>query len=331
MDVKLIDNSFDKNKYNAKATSPLQSWEWGEAKQELGNQVVRLGEFSGTELQNVFQFTIHSIPKTPYNVAYLPRSVFPSPETLQFMKKFAEEKKILFIKLEPNIPKSEAPKKLPENVVRSGHPLFPSWTQVLDLRSTEEELLKNLKSKTRYNIRLAEKKGVHVEEESNEEGFKKFSKLYFETTKRQKYFGHDKHYHQVVWDHMKNGYAHILIAYFENTPLASYELFNFNKVLYYPYGGSSDQYRNLMGANLLMWESIKLGKKLGAEKYDMFGSLSPEYDPHDPWAGFTRFKEGYNTQFYEFAGTYDLVVNPALYALYGVLYKARTAFLKLRA
>lgn len=331
MEVTFIDDSIDKILYNSKTHSPLQSWEWGEAKKELGNKVVRLGEFEKNELKNVFQLTIHAIPKTTYKIAYMPRSLFPSDKTIDFLKDFAAKNKILFIKMEPNVAKKDAPEKMRSDIIKSEHPLFPAWTQMLDLRPSEEELLKNLKSKTRYNIRLAEKKGVHIKEESNEEGFKKFSKLYFETTKRQKYFGHDKHYHDVVWNHMKNGYAHILIAYFENTPLAAYELFNFNKVLYYPYGGSSDLHRNLMGANLLMWESIKLGKKLGAEMYDMFGSLPPNYDPKDPWAGFTRFKEGYNTQFYEFMGTYDIVVNNPLYTVYGVLNKARNAFLKLKA
>jgi lipid II:glycine glycyltransferase (peptidoglycan interpeptide bridge formation enzyme) len=225
-------------------------------------------------------------------------------------------------------------KKFPEGnfqLVKSKHPLFPEWTQAIDLSMTEEELLKNVKSKTRYNIRLAEKKGVVIKEQSDDEGFKVFKELYFATTKRQKYFGHDEHYHEVIWKHMKNGVAHILIPYFENTPLAVYELFYFNNILYYPYGGSSDQYRNLMGANLLMWKAMLLGKQLGAVGYDMWGSLSPTYDPHDPWAGFTKFKEGYNAQFVQFIGSYDLVINPVLYKIYSVAYKLRNILLKMKS
>ncbi|MEO6509321.1 MAG: peptidoglycan bridge formation glycyltransferase FemA/FemB family protein [Patescibacteria group bacterium] len=331
MKVELIHTDFDKELYNSKATHPMQSWEWGEAKKELGNTVVRFGEFQGEELQQVFQFTLHPIPRTSYKIAYLPRSVFPSKDSLEFLINYAKKNSILFVKIEPNVGKESSPIPQQSNLIRSTHPLFPAWTQILDLKPSEEELLKNLKSKTRYNIRLAEKKGVVIKEQSDEEGFKIFSKLYFETTKRQKYFGHDQHYQKTIWNHMKNGKAHILIAYYEDTPLASYELFFFNNVLYYPYGGSSEAYRNLMGANLLMWESIRLGKKLGAESYDMWGSLSPDYPETDPWAGFTRFKEGYNTQFYQFVGTYDLVANQSLYSLYGVLNKVRNFLLKLRA
>jgi lipid II:glycine glycyltransferase (peptidoglycan interpeptide bridge formation enzyme) len=330
MKVQFIEDGFDPHEYNQRATHPMQSWEWGEAKKELGNTVVRIGEFDKGILVHVFQMTLHPIPKTQFKVGYLPRSVFPSTETLSFIKEYSQKHNIILVKIEPNIEKKGFVVPIFENLVKSSHPLFPAWTQALDLKPSVDQLLKNLKSKTRYNIRLAEKKGVYIKEESNEEGYEVFSKLYFETTKRQKYFGHNEHYHKTVWNHMKKNVAHLLIAYYESTPLAAYELFYFNNVLYYPYGGSSDIHRNLMGANLLMWKSIELGKQLGAEKYDMWGSLSPEYDQNDPWAGFTRFKEGYNTQFVEFIGTYDLVVNKQMYHMYGILNKARNLFLKLK-
>ncbi|MEK7522972.1 MAG: peptidoglycan bridge formation glycyltransferase FemA/FemB family protein, partial [Patescibacteria group bacterium] len=177
---------------------------------------------------------------------------------------------------------------------------------------------------------LAEKKGVIVKEMSNDEGFKIFSKLYFETCKRQKYFGHTPKYHKIIWDSLKKDIAHILIAFYNDAPLAAYELFYFNNTLYYPYGGTSVEYRNLMASNLLMWEAIKLGKKLSAEKFDMWGSLGPNYDQSNPWSGFTRFKEGYATEFKEFVGSYDLVINPTLYKIYNTIYSLREVYLKFK-
>jgi lipid II:glycine glycyltransferase (peptidoglycan interpeptide bridge formation enzyme) len=346
MEVKLIDAQFDPAEFNRHAIHPMQSWEWGEAKKELGNELIRIGEFHGGTLENVFQITLHQIPKTQFKVGYMPKSVIPSQEVITFLKDYGKRHNIVFIKMEPNITVDPAQQKLishyqpsaerkemphDKQLLKSVHPLFPEWTQAMDLSKSEEELLKNLKSKTRYNIRLAEKKGVVVKEESDDEGFEKFKKLYFETTKRQKYFGHDEHYHTIIWKHMKKGFAHILIPYFKDTPLAAYELFYFNNVLYYPYGGSSDKHRNLMGANLLMWTAIKLGKQLGAAGYDMWGSLPPTYDQNDPWAGFTRFKEGYNAEFVHFIGSYDLVISPVLYQIYNVAYSLRNTLLKLRA
>ena len=85
-----------------------------------------------------------------------------------------------------------------------------------------------------------------------------------------------------------------------------------------------------MAANLLMWEAIKLGKKLGAKQFDMWGSLPPNYDQNHSWAGFTRFKEGYGTKFVEMIGSYDLVINPLLYWLYNFGYCLRNIFLKIK-
>ena len=335
MKVNAIPHTFNKDQYNLTAPHPLQSWQWGEARTKMGIEVLRVGEFEKEELKNVFQVTFHHIPKTSYKIGYLPRSVWPSEKTLQLLYDYGIKHNVLFFKLEPDIQQTDFKenihyKKDSFTLVKSPHPLFPIWTQVMDLHKSEEDMLKDMHSKTRYNIRLATKKGVTVKEESTDEGFETFSKLYFETTKRQKYFGHTKQYHQIVWETMKEGIAHILIAYYEGKPLAAYELFYFNNTFYYPYGGSSDKHRNIMAANAIMWEAIRLGKKLGATTFDMWGSIAPDYDKNDPWAGFTRFKEGYGSKFVQMAGSYDLVVNPLLYKLYGFAHIVRNKLLSLK-
>jgi lipid II:glycine glycyltransferase (peptidoglycan interpeptide bridge formation enzyme) len=187
------------------------------------------------------------------------------------------------------------------------------------------------KEKTRYNIRLAGRKGVTVQVEDTDDGFETFAKLYFDTTKRQHYFGHNKEYHKIVWETMKNGLAHILISRFQNEPLGAYELFYFKNTLFYPYGGSSDLHRNVMAPNLLMWEAIRLGKQLGATSFDMWGSTTPNYDEKDPFYGFTRFKEGYNAKFVEMIGSYDLIVNSSLYKAYSAVHYLRKLYLSIRA
>jgi len=331
--IKIIPDDFSSVEYNRSAQHPLQTWEWGEARKKTGVEVLRLGEYYGNKLVNVFLLTFHKVPKTNYKVGYLPRSVFPSTDVINFISKYAKENRIIFVKFEPNEEKSSNNETMKQsnNFVKSPHPLFPAWTQILDLTKSEEELLKSFHSKTRYNIRLAEKKGVVIKEMSNNKGFEIFSKLYFDTCKRQKYFGHSPKYHKIIWESLEKDIAHILIAFYNNIPLAAYELFDFKKTFYYPYGGTSTEYRNLMASNLLMWEAIKLGKKLGAEKFDMWGSLGPNYDPTNAWSGFTRFKEGYSTKFTEFIGSYDLIINKKLYHLYNLVYTMREQYLKLRS
>lgn len=334
MKINSIHDDFDQDVFNQKATHPLQSWEWGEARKKMGIEVLRIGEFDGDNVINVYQITFHRIPYTHFKIGYLPRSVMPSDEVVNFFYEYGKRNKVIFIKIEPYAKqvKSQKSKALPVGrqiknnhtyIQKSPHPLFPLWTQILDLTQSEDELLKKMQSKTRYNVNLANKKGVTVKEMTNKEGFEIFSKLYFETCNRQKYLGHDKTYHQKIFATLRNSISHILIAFYENTPLAAYEIFIFNDVLYYPYGGSSDMRRNFMATNLLMWETIKFGKSRGVKKFDMWGSLPPSYDKKNPWSGFTRFKEGYGGDFVEFIGSYDLIIHPILYSLYNTLYFLR--------
>ncbi len=332
MTVSVLNDTFDAQKINAVATHPLQSYEWGEARKKMGIQVVRLGEFDGSRLENIFQITFHTIPHSPFTVGYVPRSVFPSELVLEALQQEAKKHQAIFIKLEPNISREEFDKmhkKSPAlQLLRPAkHSLFPEWTQRLDLKSSEEKLLNNMKAKTRYNIRLAEKKGVYVKEMTNDEGFDMFAKLYFETTARQKYHGHTRAYHETIFKTLRKTMSHIFIAFYENTPLSAYHLFTFNNILYYPYGGSSLLHKNLMASNLLMWETIKFGKKEGCTMYDMWGSLSPQYDPSTTWGGFTRFKEGFGTEFFEYAGSFDLVVNSFAYSAFNTAQSFRKKFL----
>jgi len=330
MEYKILPEQFDSEIFNKCANHPLQSWEWGEVRKKTGLNVIRIGEFEHDILKNVFTMTLHKVPYTFFQIGYIPRSVLPTDTLLLFLNKFGKVQNLLFIKFEPDVILNDsAQSKIKQLTTRcqlqtSPHPLFPTWTQVLDLTPDEDTLLGNMKSKTRYNIRYAMRKGVIVREQSDGHGFEVFANLYFKTTNRQKYRGHNRAYHQTVWHGLKNNYAKILIAYHNEVPLAAYELFIFKDHLYYPYGGSSTTHRDLMGSNLLMWEAIKHGKKWGAKTFDMWGSLPQDYDDRNAkWSGFTRFKEGYGTQFVQLVGSYDLVINPILYPIYNIVYAIR--------
>jgi len=333
--IKIIAKNFSKDQWEEKSNHPLQSWFWGSAREEMGLEILRLIEIKNKKITNVFQLSLHPFPFLKKKIGYLPRSVFPSKEVLDFLYDYGKKNNLIFIKIEPYEEKSKVTlrfggqksKVINKKLVISKNPLFPSWTQILDLNKSEDELLKSFHPKTRYNIRLAQKKGVIVKEESDEKGFKIFSNLYFDTCKRQKYFGHNLKYHQIVWKNLKEKIAHILIAYYQNEPLAAYQIWIYKDIAYYPYGGSSEKYRNLMGTNLLMWEAIRLAKKFKAKKFDMWGSLPPNYNQNHPWAGFTRFKSGYAGQFTEMIEGFDLVINPLFYEIYNLIHSFRRLFL----
>ena len=337
---------------------PLQSFEWGEFRKKTGVKVIR-GEN--------FQLTIHKIPHLPWSVGYLPKGNLPTKEMILDLKKIGKENNCIFIQLEPNISiftsqeslrnTSEVADSPSEALAKRGwtprrwknlnlrpsfHPLFTKYTFQLDLTKSEEELLKKMHSKTRYNIRVAEKHGVKIVEDNSDKAFAEYLKLTEETTKRQKFYAHTQEYHKLMWQALKivnhkssiiNGdqlTAHLLLAKYKKEILAAWILFTFKNTLYYPYGASSDKHRETMASNLMMWEAIKLGKKLGLKKFDMWGALGSDPDPKDLWYGFHKFKQGYGAELIEFIGSYDLVINPILYNLYKLADKIRWAILKSR-
>ncbi|MFH1832763.1 MAG: peptidoglycan bridge formation glycyltransferase FemA/FemB family protein [Candidatus Levyibacteriota bacterium] len=321
----------EKIKFNEIVNHPLQSFEWGEFRKKTGVKVIR---------QKSFQLTIHKIPCLPWTIGYLPKGELPNKKLIDELLEIGKKENCIFIQLEPNAIKIEDLKFKIENLglVPSARPLFTRYTFQLDLTKSPEELLKNMHPKTRYNIKVAQKHNVEIAEDNSNGAFETYLKLTKETTQRQKFYAHSENYHRLMWETLrpaKQGSgqaltAHLMLAKYKSRILAAWILFVFKDTLYYPYGASSSEYRETMASNLLMWEAILFGKKLGLKKFDMWGALGPNPDKNDPWFGFHRFKEGYGGKLIEFIGNYDFVINPYLYTLYKIGDKARWFFLHLK-
>ena len=321
------------NDFNKKVSHPLQSFEWGEFRKKTGIKVIREANF---------QMTIHKIPYLPWTIGYLPKGNFPDKKLIEKLKKIGRENNCIFIQLEPNTQKISNFKFQISNLVLvpAARPLFTKYTFILDLAKSEEELLKIMHSKTRYNIKIAEKHGVKIIEDNSDRAFKEYLSLTRETTRRQNFYAHTQRYHELMWQTLKivnhkssiinrdQLTAHLFLAKYKKEILAAWILFAFKDTLYYPYGASSDQHRETMASNLIMWDAIKFGKKLGLKKFDMWGALGSDPDPKDPWYGFHRFKQGYGGKLVEFIGSYDLVINPILYEVYKLADKIRWTILK---
>lgn len=316
MDVRVIKDN-QKNQYNKLAGHIMQSFEWGEFRKSLGTKVLRFGLYQNKKLTSVFQLTLHPIPFTKFNVGYLPKGPEPSKELAEALTKIGKDYHCAFIKTEPNVRYSSLATRYSSDFHPSPKPLFTKYNYILDLTKSEEELLKNMHPKFRYNIKVAQKHEVKVEERNDDQALNDYLKLYFETCRRQGYHGHDENYHRKVWQTLKDaGLAKLLIAYYQNKPLTAWMLFTFKDTLYYPYGGSSDQYRNVMASNLVAWEAIKLGKKLGLKKFDLWGAGDPKAGENDHYFGFTKFKSGLGAKLTEYIGTFDLVINWPVYFLF---------------
>lgn len=325
----------ERKSFDKLAAHPLQSWAWGEFREKTGVTVIRLGRYQKNKLVETAQVTVHLIPHFPWKIGYWPKGVIPSKLMVEAVKRELRKRKSLMVKLEPNEVRSRKSEVRIRELKKGfgligGRPLFTRWSFWLDLSKSESELLALMKQKTRYNTRLAEKKGVVISEDNSQEAFEEYWKLTEETTKRQGFYAHTKKYHSLMFDTLQPaGIAHLFKAEHEGKILVTWIVFVLNGVMYYPYGASTRDDRNVFGSNLLMWEVIKFGKKNNCRLFDMWGSPGQNPKPSDPWAGFHRFKEGYGAKLVEFIGTYDLVINPVLYYPYRLGEEIRWFFLRL--
>ncbi|AKM81654.1 MAG: FemAB family protein [Candidatus Pacebacteria bacterium GW2011_GWF2_38_9] len=329
----------EKELFNQVANHPLQSYEWGEFRKKTGVQVERLGFFVGGKINSTMQVTFHKIPFLNRFVGYFPKGFTPDGDQMAALQQLAKKYNAIYIKMEPNVKKpieqssEENPniQFLKKFQVEEGRPLFTKYTFELDLSSSEEELIEKQNSKTRYNVKLASKKGVRIVEDSTQRGLEDYLKILEETTKRQGFYAHTPDYFRKLWESLKDsGMMHIFKAVYENNVLVVWIVFIFNDVLYYPYGASSSINREVMASNLMMWEVIRFGKTKGCKSFDMWGSLGPDPDPKSPWNGFHRFKKGYGGELVEFIGSYDLVNDYPVYKLYTLAENLRWKFLRIK-
>lgn len=332
----------EREAFNRVARHPLQSWEWGEFRRATGVEVERLAQFDDAgRLTDVFQMTFHRIPVLGGKAGYLPKGPAPTREVLASLKEIGHRQRALFVKLEPNV---QVPADQPDEVFADmraifaeqdavvGQSLFTPYTFVLDLAPDEAALLANCKSKTRYNIRLAEKHGVQIVEDTSETGLEDYLRLLSETTTRQGFYAHGPAYFRTMWNSMGGSpMFHIFKALYQGKVISAWIVFIFNGVGYYPYGASSREHRDVMANNLMMWEVLRFAKAQGCTSFDMWGSLGPQPNEKHPWYGFHRFKEGYGATLMKSVGTYDLVVNPPLYQLFTLGNRLRWQFLRFRA
>jgi len=287
----------------------VQSPLWGEFKEKMGNPSYSV---SGV------QFSLHKLPLLPFFVAYAPKVDLEKVDFKEIFQK-AKELKAIVVRFDIPVSNKEFPllKKSPKDT-------FAKHTVSLNLTPSLDDLFKNFKEKTRYNIRLAQKHGVVVKESSDISIFLNLNK---ETAKRQGFYVHSDDYYKTMFEIFHNkGLATQLTAYLGEEPLACWILVVFKDVLYYPYGASSNQHREAMASNLLMWEAIKLGKSLNCKLFDMWGATNNE---KDPWWGFTKFKLGYGGELVEGGVSQDLVINNFIYTFFNLSYKIVWFFLGL--
>ena len=293
----------------------LQSGLWEQFKNEYGTPAIRVGDVL---------YTKHKIPFSGFYYGYCARV---NPFDIDFgkLENSLKENNCVAVHFDvPNITKNsedatEAEKILKNRCVKSQREEFAKGNFFMDLTKNEEEILLNMHKKHRYNIKLAQKRDVTVRESTSDEDFELFYNLYAETAQRQKFFGRSKTYLEKVWKvFRKADSSFLLIAEYGGKPLSAWMLLVYERVLYYPYGGSTEKDKDVQSSCLLGWEAIKFGKKMGCELFDMWGAAEDMSNKSDPYYGFSVFKEKFGARHVNYIDSYDFVNNEPVYKMFNV-------------
>lgn len=269
---------------------------------------------------------------------------------LNDLQSFARKQGAIFLKIDPDVvlgigvPKSEDDASENSGQVVMSELKRRGWeyssdqiqfrnTVLIDLNPSEEEMLARMKQKTRYNIRLAEKKGVSLRAGTLDD-LPMLYKMYAETSVRDGFVIRDEGYYKTVWETFMHSNVdllassqastcqsanfpscELLIAEVKGEPVAAMVVFYFAGRAYYIYGMSRDAHREKMPNYLLQWEALKRAKAKRCTVYDLWGA--PEvFDESDSMWGVYRFKEGLGGRVVRMLGAWDFAPNPLWYKMY---------------
>jgi peptidoglycan pentaglycine glycine transferase (the first glycine) len=326
-----IITSPEKNVWNefaagAPNSSILQSYEWGELKAQFGWKPIRILLEDESKPVAGIQLLKRELPFIKHSFLYAPRGPLVDyaqkellHELLERVEREADRYHAISLKIDPEV--VEEDKTARDNLkalgfVRAAKEVQPRATFILDLDRDLDTLLKSFDEKTRYNIRLSEKKGVVVTEDVSERGIEIFNELYKETARRDNFLVHPPVYYQKMRELMfPAGLGTNFIAYFEGKPVGAVIILAFGKKIWYMYGASASASRNVMPNHLLHWEVIKWAKDRGYKEYDLWG-IPANPQPGHPLYGVYRFKKGFNGKSVKYVGAYDFPYSPLFFHLF---------------
>lgn len=323
----------------------LQTWEWGQFKsryewkiipkiwRDASNRPVAAAmvlERAATIRGISLPLRIMYVPKGPLIVNWEQLHVYQ--RILEDLKQLACIKGALFLKVDPDIPlgygipgsqdyevdllgKELANFFLGNGWIPSSEQIQFQNTVILDLEADEDELLASMKQKTRYNVRLAKRKGVQVRTGSKSD-LGLLYQMYVETAVRDGFVIRSQEYYSTLWSSFMDAeMAKPFIAEVEGQAVAAVVVFKFAGKAIYMFGMSRESHREKMPNYLLQWEATRWLKSIGCHEYDLWGAPDT-FDQEDPLWGVYRFKEGLGGKVVRKFGAWDYPARPGFYRLY---------------
>ncbi len=303
----------------------LQSYEWGEFKKRLGWRPVRVVLDRDGEVVGLGQFLAYDTAPVPGALWYCTKGPWLPWHDEEAVRAFFEGVRDVArregahtVKIEPEVLEQQKNVKdvLGEIGFRKArYDLNLKTTLIVDLSLPDAELLAKMKGRTRYNVRLAAKKGIEVVEPEFEEGWEIFYAWMKHTSERKEGYSLRRsrdYLHAVTRCMYDTGQGRLFFARHEGTPLAGIYVFTFGEKYWYMYGASGDEKRNLKPNYLLQWEVMRWAKERGLTHYDMVGVPKLEdLDESSSLWGVYKFKEGFGGEISDSLGCFDLPVKRA--------------------
>ncbi len=312
--------------------SLFQTWEWGEFQKAAGFKIWRLGIVTGSNLEAAATVLKYDMPGGRWYL-YAPRLTqnvkrkTQNVKLLENIKEIGQKENCLFFRFDSLRADSADKNWLKElGAVKAPKEIQPRNTIMVDLVPAEDEVLAQMKSKWRYNIRLAEKKGVTVRESIAADDLDEFYRLAEITARRDKFHIHERKYYQVLLNTLAPaGLARLFIAEYQGKILAASLVSFYKDTATYMHGVSSDENRNLMAPHLLQWRAMQAAKRRGCTRYDLYGVAPAESAGalNHPWSGITRYKEGFGGKRVDYIGAYDIVYRPFWYGVMKIAMKIK--------
>ncbi len=325
----------------------LQTSDWAKIKSELGwcasYKIWKSKSGSIVAGAMILEKSI-GINKLPLrlSIQYIPRGPLLDWKNTQLVQhvleditNYSRERKVIFTKFDPEViidsgfesenimQLSSGDSNIKEQLLQRKWNYSSSQIQFentvwIDLTQTEEQILSKMKQKTRYNIRLSEKKGVKIRVATQNE-YEKVYQLYAETSIRDNFVIRSQEYYLRLWNAFsEKKICEVLIAEYEGSIIAGLILYHFGSKAYYVYGMSANVHRNLMATYLLQWEAIKRAKKSGKKIYDLWGAPK-NLEESDPMWGVYKFKLGLGGELVQTIGAWDYSSRKNLNFLYELI------------
>ncbi len=336
----------------------LQTWEWAQVKAAYGWQPIPL-VWDGAAAMVLKRRVLNRSFAARLCILYVPKGpLFGIPEpafqarVVADLEVFARKQGAILIKVDPDVvlgtgvPDQDGARQdsaglsFQANLQQRGWRFSESHVQfrntvLIDLKPTEAELLERMKQKARYNVRLAERKGVRVRTGTLDD-LPALYRMYAETSVRDGFVIRDEGYYQTVWQAFMRApaerncpRAEPLIAEVDGEAIAAIFVFYFAGRAYYLYGMSGETHREKMPNYLLQWEAIQRAKRRGCIVYDLWGAPD-EFNENDPMWGVFRFKEGLGGQVIRMLGAWDYPASPLWYQAYTQLVPRLLDLMRLR-